>query len=51
MLDMEGNILRTFESIKEASEYIGKPKLHSKISSCCKGDRNKTCGYKWKYIE
>lgn len=51
MLDMEGNILRTFKSIKEASEYIGKPKLHSKISNCCRGSRNKTCGYKWKYIE
>ena len=46
-----GEQLKTFNSIKEASEYVGKPKLHSKISDCCNGKRNKTCGYKWKYAE
>lgn len=51
MLDINNNVLKTFKSIKEAAEYVGKPKLHSKISDCCNGKRNKTCGYKWKYVE
>lgn len=51
MLSLNGEQLKTFNSIKEASEYVGKPKLHSKISDCCNGKRNKTCGYKWKYVE
>lgn len=51
MLDMSNNVLKTFDSIKEAATYVGKPKLSSKISNCCKGKRNKTCGYKWKYID
>ena len=49
MLSLDNIPLKIFNSIKEASEYVKNPHLHSKISECCKGTRNKTCGYKWKY--
>lgn len=37
-----------YESIKEASRQTGLAK--NKISYCCRGIRNKTGGYHWKFI-
>ena len=45
--DIEGNRLNTFNSLKEAGEYIGCPT--SSISHCCNGNRNTSMGYMWKY--
>ena len=47
----EGEILKTFDSISEACEYIGKPvKFRSNISqSILKNQRS--CGFYWEYID
>jgi group I intron endonuclease len=45
--DIEGNRLNSFDSCKEAAEYIGTSL--SNISSCCNGHSNTAKGYVWKY--
>jgi len=46
-LDIHGNRLNTFDSCKEAGEYIG-ISLGS-ISSCCNGKRKTAKGFVWVY--
>ena len=46
--DLEGNLLKTWDSIKEAQEEY---KINH-ISQCCRGKRYKTVrGYIWKYAD
>ncbi len=45
--DMEGNKLNSFDSCKEAAEYIGT--TTSSICMCCNGKRKTSMGYVWKY--
>jgi len=45
--DMEGNKLNSFDSCKEAAEYIGT--TTTSICMCCNGKRNTSIGYVWKY--
>ena len=46
--DIEGNRLNSFDSCKEAAEYVGSSL--SSISNCCLGRQQKTAnGYIWKY--
>ena len=47
--DLDGNIINTFESIREAEMKTGISNKH--ISSMCTGNRITTGGYKWKYAE
>ncbi len=49
MLDIFGNILKTFNSITEASIETGIKA--SNITTCCKGRLKTSGGYKWKYKE
>ena len=47
MLSREGELLKSFSSVKEASEFVGCPSYQ--ISKVCTG-KQKTCrGYKWEY--
>lgn len=46
-LDKNGNFISEYESISEASKKIGISS--SKICMCCKGKREYTKGYKFKY--
>jgi group I intron endonuclease len=46
-LDIDGNILNSFDSCKEAAEYIG-ISLNS-INLCCIGKSKTAKGYIWKY--
>lgn len=47
-MDRDGNYIREFNSIKEASLMLtGKPK--SNIVAVCQGKRETAIGYKWKY--
>jgi len=48
MLDEEGNILKIFNSAKEAEEKTGT--LRTKISLVCNGHRKTTNGFAWKFI-
>ena len=45
--DLDGNLLKTFDSIKEAAEYIGAE--HSGIGHCCRGKNKTAKGFIWKY--
>lgn len=45
MLDNAGNVLKTFSSIKEATECTGA----TKIGMVCKGIRKKSGGYHWRF--
>lgn len=47
-LDLNGNFIREFKSIKEANLYFGK---RGNISAVCQGKRETAFGYKWKYKE
>ena len=46
-LDIDGNRLNSFDSCKEASEYIGTTR--SNICMCCNGKTKTAKGYVWKY--
>ena len=46
--DLQGNYIRTWNSIKSASEELGANA--SKISDCCRGARKTTHGFKWEYV-
>jgi len=45
--DLEGTLIQTFNSIKEAS--IQTSLFSANISTCCRGRLKTTGGYKWKY--
>lgn len=47
--DKDGEFLRSFNSVKEAEEYLGYEKGRTKISECCNGKRKSCLGYIWKY--
>lgn len=46
--DLQGNILSRFDSVSEASKLTGISKTC--ISRCCRGERQSSKGYIWKYI-
>lgn len=48
-LDTAGNILEEFDSITDAANKTGINQ--TKISAVCRGERIKTCGFKWKYLD
>lgn len=48
---LDGEFLKTYNSIKEAAIDIGHEFSSNLISQCCKGIRESTCGFKWKYNE
>lgn len=50
MIDKDSNeILKIFNSSKEATEYLGKS-WHKNINVVCRGQRKTAFGYKWKYV-
>jgi hypothetical protein len=48
--DLDGNYLRTFDSITDASKYLGKSTEGSSITRCCKGERKYAFGFQWRYL-
>ena len=46
--DLEANLIAQFESVAEASKITGVSKTC--ISRCCRGERDNSGGYKWKYL-
>ena len=46
--DKDGNE-RVFDSIANASEYVGASRNDGHISQCCKGKQKTAYGYKWRY--
>jgi hypothetical protein len=47
--DLNGNFIKEWNKIKEASEYMGKIKDTSSITSCCRGKQKTAFGFIWKY--
>ena len=48
MLDKNNNILKTFNSLKEAAQFLN-IKSHGNISKCLHGKRKSAYRYKWKF--
>lgn len=48
---LKGNFLREFNSLKEAEEYLDKPKASANISACCLGRKHRAYGYIWRYSD
>lgn len=47
-MDMNGNIIREFKSIKQASDETG---IHNRsINPVCQGKRHQAGGYRWRYV-
>lgn len=46
-IDLSGNILNKFDSIRDAEKYLGVKKSH--ICHCCKGHRKTANGFIWRY--
>lgn len=49
-MDLNGNEIQIFNSIKEAGEVLGL-RDSTGISGCCKGKYKNSGGYKWRYVE
>ena len=48
MLDLQGNIIKEFDSARNAGKYLNM-KSPGNVTLCCRG-KLKTCyGYRWKY--
>lgn len=47
MYDINDKPIRTFQSVSEASRFIGAPV--GNISACCNSKRHTCLGYKWKF--
>jgi NUMOD3 motif len=46
---LDGQFVKRYESAVDAERIDGYSRCH--ITSCCKGKRNSTGGFKWKYYE
>lgn len=49
-LDLEGNVLQIFNSIREAGRALGDVRKNGHIADVCKGKRKVAWGYKWRYV-
>lgn len=49
-IGLDGKIIRTFNSIREAARFLGDVSKNGHISDVCKGKRQMAYGYKWKYV-
>lgn len=47
--DKSGNYVQEFKSLREASEWLGKPEAHKNICGNLKGRYRSAYGYIWKY--
>lgn len=51
MIDKETNeIVKEFDSVADANEYLGKDRNSNNIRSCLEGRTKSAYGYIWKYI-
>lgn len=48
---LEGTLLDTFDSMRDAARSLGSVSKQGNISECCSGRRSKAYGYKWEYKE
>ena len=48
MLNLDGNLVRDFESLSDAAKYVNGNR--SNICACCNNRKEKAYGYRWRYI-
>lgn len=48
---LKGNFIREWNSIKEAEEYLNKPRAQANIVACCQGKKHRAYGYVWRYSD
>jgi hypothetical protein len=48
--DLDGNYIRTFDSITDALKYLGKSTIASHITQCCKGKTYRAFDYQWRHL-
>ena len=46
---LDGEYVKTWDSLKEAEEFIGIKKAEGNISYCCQGKKKRAYGYIWRY--
>ena len=49
-LDLDGNLIQVFNSIREAGRFLGDVRKNGHIADVCKGKRKVAWGYKWRYV-
>ena len=49
-IDLNGNVINTFDCLKDAGKFLGKENRSTKILEACKGRRKTAYGYKWQYL-
>lgn len=50
-LDLEGNLIKIWDSITEAAKFLNIIGNESPITKVCRGKRKQSCGFKWEYVE
>lgn len=50
-LDLNGNFIKTFNSVREAGRYLGDERKNTHIVDVCLGKRQIAYGYKWQYCK
>ncbi len=48
---LSGEYIKTWNTIKEAEEFIGIKRAQANISACCQGTKHRAYGYIWRYEE
>lgn len=48
---LSGEYVKTWNSIKEAEEFVGIKRAQANISACCQGKKHRAYGYVWRYEE
>lgn len=48
---LSGEYVKTWDSIKEAEEFIGIKRAQANIVCCCQGTKHRAYGYIWRYEE
>lgn len=49
--DLNGNFIKMWDCVLDASEKYSSASRHSNISRCARGERKTAYGFKWSYIE
>lgn len=48
---LSGEFVKEWDSIKEASEFLGNPKAQANISACCSGKKYRAYNFIWRYSD
>lgn len=49
-LSLNGELIKTFNSVREAGRFLGDERKNGHIADVCRGKRKVAWGYKWRYV-